>query len=1745
MSRSEHAISRLESSESEADLDIALLGPLAVSRSGSRLDVTGPKRRALLILLALHAGAPVGPEAIVEALWPNERTGREISTLRVHISHLRDTLEPDRDAESQIIVTRGSGYMLVTEHVGLDIVRFERLVVDGRSYLAEQPELALERLDAALRLWRGRPLQDVEYEEFAQESIRRLESARLQTLEDRAEALIALGQDTAAIEDLEAMVHTHPTRENPVLLLMRALYRTGRQAEALRVARRHTRHLAQQGLEPSPRLSVLEDQILTHDPVLLPAESTPSGDIRPGRSVRGYELREEVGAGSIGVVYRAFQPSVGREVAVKVIHPRFAQAPEFVRRFAEEARLVASLEHPHIVPLHDFWREPGGAFLVLRWMDGGSLDHRIGRSMDRNAIGAMFGQLCSALGYAHSAGVVHRDIRPENVLFDGAGNAYLSDFGLAVIGIETGHTGQHPSPIEPPYAPPEVVRGEGPTVAADIYGLGVLLAEVTARQELGADDPALSGGLGEVVTVATAPNPADRYPDTAAFRAALDQAIGPAKVPAPRRVRRNPYKGLEPFEEGDSADFYGRDDVIERLLDVLMTGGLTAIIGASGSGKSSLVKAGVIPQLRQGAVPGSDEWAIVSMVPGADPFDEFHIGLRSAALVHGASLAGQGSGELRAALLAALDGPSSRALLFVDQFEEVFSTEVDQATRLRFVDNLVDLATDPAHHVRVILTLRADFSDRPLDHPRLGELMARGSVLLAPMLPEQIEDAIRRPAARVGVEVEPGLVSEIVRDVSSAAAYLPLLQYVLAELFERRSEDRLTVHAYRSLGGLHGVLERRAEATYASLDRAAQIATRQLFLRMVHVGDHGEETRRRLPVSELRGLGKSGDIDTALEAFDAVRLITYDRDPVTRAPTVEVAHETVIRHWTRYRIWVDEARADLMAHRRLAASAAIWSQAAEDPSYLLTGGPLAAAQALVSGDRLSLNELEERFLAESEQADQKARRLEVERRLEESRLRHRARRRLMLGIGTAVVAVIVGAIAVFAWMERQRANDLAATQAGQSLARELAAASLGNLTSADPDLSLLLAIAGAEQSLEAGEEILPEVVEALHRAVINPRPHMVIEGAGSARSGQILDYSADGSMLLMLSRDGGASVVDADSGETLYSIPAIEPPAFGVDFHPDGRSILTIHRDGARQWDLESGRVTHRFPRGGVDEVTAAQYSGDGSRVGVGGDDGVIRVFDSTSLDVVAVFDAGHTERVSSIEFSPDGTRVASAGFDGVAIVWELESQTELVRTLDERIVTEITSVSWHPWESAAAVTVGGGEMFLFDADTGERLNSYGTGQNHSHAISFDPNSGALVIAAGADGFARLYGSWTGGEAAIELPSGGVPLRDAEFRPGRLVEIATVGVDGRVRIWRDILGSELPERNTGTLYGITGADAGGDRFFVNAHAFWLGTPPELQTTIEVIDASTGQTLLTRPTIRGWDELQRDATISRDGSLVAYSGPSGDLEIADVDTGQVTVLEDSGGWAASLSFSSDGQYIAGGGYDGTIAVWEVATGELSTTLTGHGDRRPAYGSAPSRPTPGLAGSNAQTALRVDDLEFHPDGRLASSGLDGTVRIWDPSTGAAEVIHEFDYETSSIALSPDGDTLAASDIAGNIVLLDGSTGEIVDRLESVSGGSRLAFSPDGTHIAGAGPGRLAYVWDLDTGRIARRFAGAFYPATSVGFVDDGTELLVMEGTGIVRRYVLDPERLLDLARDETARELTDEECMRYLRRVCDRG
>ncbi|HZD23719.1 MAG TPA: protein kinase, partial [Acidimicrobiia bacterium] len=882
-------------------------------------------------------------------------------------------------------------------------------------------------------------------------------------------------------------------------------------------------------------------------------------------SLPGYEVRDRIGEGAFGVVWRAYQPSVGREVAVKVIRPELSSQPSFVRRFEAEARTIARLAHPHIVPLIDFWRDTTSAYLVLALLSGGSLAAAMGRrSLDRSASRRILGQIAAALDHAHAQGIVHGDLKPSNVLLDGSGNAYLSDFGIAVRLLYPEVVSSISS--ESAYRAPEVMEN-GASSAGDIYALGVL------ARELLDGEPGVEAALAR----ATAFAPEDRHPSSSSLLAALDEALGEEPDEVERSmVSRNPYKGLRSFDESDAADFFGRDELVSTLVEAVSEHRFVAVVGPSGSGKSSLVRAGLLPALDSGEQ--SDRWFRVVVTPGPDPVAALVEALEtvSSEVVSPEQLKDTGLGRV-------VDGA---LLVVVDQFEEVY-TLAGQEQRSVFLELLIDAVRSPDNSVRVVATLRADFYDRPLSDEHIGRLISEGLVTVVPPTRDEMVEMITAPATVVGLKWEPGLPHRIADDVAGRPGGLPLLQYALTELVERRTGELLTVGDYESIGGVAGALANRAEAVFTQFTRAQQQTARQVLLRLVTVDEEKADTRRRVRRSELESTGiPRSDLDTVLDRFTSQRLLLADRDPVTRSPTVEVAHESLLREWPRLAGWIDDQRDSLILRRRFRTALDEWEANNRHPDFLLTGNRLApftgwAVEAPLTSE-------ESAYYEASRHRDS------------EERNARRRRRRTLTGIlaVAAIVATILGIVAAVQAGQANREADRAAAAAGQAIASENRAEAEAGRANDEADRAAAAAErAEAEAQIARARELTAAAVE-----VVDSDPALAkllaVASVGLAEP--------TGDTLSVLHQAYASNpVIDS------YRWPSDrDVERLGVDLSPDGTQLVasdtwshsqTTPTRHLEAYDFRRGSVLWSWETGHPSvEVALARYSSDGERVLVG-----------------------------------------------------------------------------------------------------------------------------------------------------------------------------------------------------------------------------------------------------------------------------------------------------------------------------------------------------------------------------------------------------------------------------------------------------------------------------------------------------------------------------------------------------------------
>ena len=549
----------------------------------------------------------------------------------------------------------------------------------------------------------------------------------------------------------------------------------------------------------------------------------------------------------------------------------------------------------------------------------------------------------------------------------------------------------------------------------------------------------------------------------------VSETRAPPRVP----VRRNPYKGLRAFGEGDASDFFGRDRLVETVLERVEQGNrVVAVIGPSGCGKSSLLSAGVLPTLRRRLEEHRDAATILRMEPGEHPFESLELAIVSAGCEPEGNLLDtleSGPEGFVDVLCATVPG---RTFLFIDQVEELFMVD-DPAVRNRFTAGLTSAALSESCDLTMVVALRADFYDRPLNYQPLAEPFVRGMISVTPLSEEELRAVIVEPAARVGVVVEPALVTRLVAILLGEPAALPQLQFVLMRLFDTRTGDRITVDDYEREGGITGILARRAEAAYLSLSRAERDIARQVFFRLVAYRATGAATRRQAPLDEVDALGP--EVQQILDRFGGDRLIGFDRDPLTRRPTVALVHDALISEWTRLHSWIALAQADLVLRDALDFEIATWIDSGRDRDFLLTGSRLDQYEEWRRRAQLALTAGEEEFLRASldrreEERAAETRRAEREHALEESAHRRAIALSVVMSIA-ALVAALLAFVAIAqgntaarnaedaersATVAQQERSDAQTSQA-RAVAAALRTASTASIET-DPERSVLLAL---------------------------------------------------------------------------------------------------------------------------------------------------------------------------------------------------------------------------------------------------------------------------------------------------------------------------------------------------------------------------------------------------------------------------------------------------------------------------------------------------------------------------------------------------------------------------------------------------------------------------------------------------------------------------------------------------------------
>jgi WD40 repeat protein/DNA-binding SARP family transcriptional activator len=1549
-------------------VDFRLLGPLEVfDDDGREVAVKSGRQRALLAVLLLRANELVSSDALVEELWGESPPPTAHKMLHNQVSALRRALGANGRLE-----TRGSGYRLKVAQGERDVDRFEALVARGRERLCLDPQEAAAAFRRAIDLWRGPALADLSYEPFASREVARLEDARAVVFEQLIEAKLALGQHAEVVGQLESLIAEHPYRERLRALLMLALYRCGRQAEALEAYSEARGKLVEEiGVEPGPELRRLQSAILRQDASLEPPPSPA-------------ELPRELDA---------------------------VAAPRLVGR---ESELVTLLER---------WdRARGGAGALV----GLSGTRGIGKSRLAAEVAGEVHRRGALVLYAAGAGPpeamsagvarAREATRPTLLVVDDADQArpdVLAELrelarvirSVPVLALASGEDAHVLAGLGT-----DGVLGLEPLDAAAVREIATLYAPGSAAEDVPAEWllTASRGIPRRVHEIAGewARREAARRVGAVAGRAAAGraelrsmeadlagsvvdlQAAGErlARVGAEQAPVVCPFKGLAPFEGADAEYFFGRERLVAELVARLVGTAALGVVGPSGSGKSSVVRAGLLPALADGVLPGSEEWTQVVIRPGEHPLD-----------------------ELRRAVTGV--EADRKVVLGVDQFEETFTACRDEEERGEFISKLVRLVCDRRGRGVVVLAIRADYYGRCAAYPRLSRLLAANHVLVGPMQRDELRRAVERPALRAGLRVEPELTDALVADVEDAPGALPLLSAALLELWQRRDGRRLRHAAYEQTGGVRGAVARLAEDAFDQLDPAQQTLARSLLVRLAVEGPDGEVERRRVSLAELE-IESSDDAARVVELFTDRRLLTVS------AGTVEVAHEALLREWPRLRGWVEEDRAGLRIRRSLTSAAEEWRDLGYDDDMLFRGARLAEADAWREGHELSLNQLERAFLDASDA-----------RRAGEQRARRRRLRLAFAGLAAALGAITaVAIVALYQGREAERQRDIA-------VSRGLAASAASVLTT-DPSLSLSLAMRALEvANTEQATTVLRQATLEVRTLAILPahsagadgrvrlwdlerrRPRTALRGGGS----QVYDaaFSPDGRSVAIAAEDGAVSVTDIARVDWR---PALRVPGhapISVAFSHDGRRLVAAMDDGTVRVVGRSGGPQQVF-RGHHGLLFGAEFSPDDRRVLSWGLDRTIRVWDVANSSAMHVL-RGHGAEVPSAGFDSTGTRIVSAGYDSTIRVWDAEAGSQL-RHFDAEYGPYV--VDFSP-DGRRIVTAGrDGAVRVLDAFD-ERAPALAVLRGHRAPVvdaSFS-RDGRRVLSAGQDGTVRL---WDPGAPVVIRGRARAAAFSADGR-----RIVAAGMDGVLRIWsvaggpveRMLVGSGPPMSALAIAPDGRQMASGDDDGTIRIWRPQSAAPPLVLrgqrnreiTSVAFSDDSqriassseNGRVLLwtlpsSRPVVVARQrQAVHDVAFSPGGRRVVIASEDGlAIHRAAASTRPLVVLRGHRGSVYSAVFSPDGRTVASGGADGTVRLW-AAGGQALTVLRG-----------PEGP--------------VESVAFRPDGRrVVSAGTDGTVRVWDPAQrDALVVLRDHGREAVSASFDPAGKRVISADVDGTI-------------------------------------------------------------------------------------------------------------------------
>jgi WD40 repeat protein len=1105
-----------------------------------------------------------------------------------------------------------------------------------------------------------------------------------------------------------------------------------------------------------------------------------------------------------------------------------------------------------------------------------------------------------------------------------------------------------------------------------------------------------------------------------------------------------PYPSLKAFRPEQADLFFGRTAETEQLLAQVMDSPFTAVVGASGSGKSSLVMAGLLPKL-------DDGWLTCSMMPGRWPLTTLAGTLARA--IPGSDLTmatkaletdlERSPDELAKAarrILVAQDRGNERKLLVViDQFEEIFTYAMTPGGLTfggrEFIANLARAAETGEEALRIVITVRVDFLRSCIEYADLVNLLQNRQLLLGPLDEASLREAIAQPAQVRGGFFERGLVARLVEDMRDRSGALPLLQTALAELWRRRDGLWMSHAAYDAIDGIGGVLNQLADQLYAGLTARQQELTRATFLRLVAVGDGVAPTytRRRIPRTELDIVDADpAEINLLIRRLSQAdtRLISVDAD------TVELTHEALIERWELLRSWLRQNEADLRLHRQLTQDAKDWDGHQRETSYLYRGSRLAVLGRWVERNRGDLNRLEEAFLLACQAQEEQV-------------------------------------------QARERA-DLARARAGQAIFE----------LDISPETALLLAAGAAIADVHDTPDVQRVVIRAMlsskiqrilrghkdrissvawHWGTEDPGQDVVATGSydGTVRlwdvaTGAVLAVLAGhtdcvtcvafdraGLRLVSGSWDNTAKIWNLDSKSEIQTLTGHSSWVSSVTWSPSERYIATGGQDHtARIWSVADATTICTL-QGHQEWVRSVEWHPQEHQVLTGSYDGTAGLWKVPSGKRIAVLQ-GHTDAVPAVAWSRDGSQALTASEDGTVRLWDM-SKRVTVRTIEVH-TSPTYCVSWSPTGDDIVTGSEDGKVRLFSLETGELREAWPGHTGWVSSVAWSPD-GARIISGSEDATARV---WTLAPEPRGLAVGRQDgwVSDLTWHPDGL-RFASAGQDGVARLWN------LNE--PGAVIELDGAQTLSLAWSPSGRILACGGS---NGEMRIWDAGEWSTIVAgtahQDQIRtlAWNSTEtRLATASYDGTVIIWDAATWE---------PIAQFADTSAWISDVAWSPDGESVLiAPFYRNEGIIWNVTTNERRL-LTGH-------------------------SAALHSCDWRGDRLLTSSG-DGTVRLWSPDSG--DQTHLLPAgEAHAAFLNPTGDLVISGSRDGGVRLWKISeTADLVTTFQHPGSIYAVAWRPTGEEVLTGCADGLIRLWPASPSQMFSNLRGRVESLFSLEQIQD---------------------------------------------------